>query len=212
MLCWRNICKLHEWSSSPLYCFSRCQISVSRPRQCRLSRWDPNLWITGAPQMRTRGATLIQSSFCPCPSPNPSVLLMSFVLSISLISQLREYCQLVNLSLSSSVCVLSGSLHSWVVAVSVSAVEWELTSDRVAIWDPATGSSFSPTPLCLWLIVLDEEENRPPFASSLIGFCWRGYNRHGVQDRVESLPFLFLPLKILSASASSRSLLPNPSF
>ena len=135
MLCWRNICKLHECSSSPLYCFSRCQISVSRPSQCRLSRWDPNLWITGAPQMRTRGATLIQSSFCPCPSPNPSVLLMSFVLSISLISQLSEYCQLVNLSLSSSVCVLSGSLHSWVVAVS--AVEWELTSDRVAIWDPA---------------------------------------------------------------------------
>ena len=57
-----------------------------------------------------------------------------------------------------------------------------------------------------------EEETQPPFACSLIGFCWRGYNRHGVQDRVESLPFLFLPLKILSPSASSRSLLPNPSF
>ena len=31
-----------------------------------------------------------------------------------------------------------------------------------------------------------EEENQPPFACSLIGFCWRGYNRR-VPDVISSL-------------------------
>ena len=32
----------------------------------------------------------------------------------------------------------------------------------------------------------NEEEDQPPFACSLIGFCWRGYNRR-VPDVVSSL-------------------------
>ena len=36
-----------------------------------------------------------------------------------------------------------------------------------------------------------EEETQPPFACSLIGFCWRGYNRR-VPDVISSL--FFVPL------------------
>ena len=63
-----------------------------------------------------------------------------------------------------------------------------------------------------------KEETQPPFACSLIGFCWRGYNRR-VPDVISSLffvppsnlfPFLRPSLKILSPYVSSRSLLPNP--